>query len=130
MDSSLLEDIGLTKSEINVYLALLELGSSSTGKIVDKSGASSSKIYEILDRLMQKGLVSYVVKSGVKYFEAADPNRILDYVNEKESRLIKQKEKIKSLIPELELKRKISKYKSEEEVIVKHKNEAIRNNKK
>ena len=113
MDSSLLEDIGLTKSEINVYLALLELGSSSTGKIVDKSGASSSKIYEILDRLMQKGLVSYVVKSGVKYFEAADPNRILDYVNEKESRLIKQKEKIKSLIPELELKRKISKYKPE-----------------
>ncbi|MBI4159291.1 hypothetical protein HY500_03465 [Candidatus Woesearchaeota archaeon] len=113
MDSSLLEDIGLTKSEVNVYLALLELGSSSTGKIVDKSGASSSKIYEILDRLMQKGLVSYVIKSRVKYFEAADPNRILDYVNEKESKLIKQKEKIKNLIPELELKRKISKYKSE-----------------
>ena len=37
MDNTILEQIGLTKSEINVYLALLELGSSSTGKIVDKS---------------------------------------------------------------------------------------------
>ena len=52
--TELLEEIGLTKSEIKVYLALLELGSSTTGPIVDKSKASSSKIYEILDKLMQK----------------------------------------------------------------------------
>ena len=46
--TELLEEIGLTKSEIKVYLALLELGSATSGPIVDKSGASSSKIYEIL----------------------------------------------------------------------------------
>ena len=57
MNTEILQEIGLTKSEINVYLALLELGSSSTGKIVDKSKAASSKIYEILDRLMQKRIV-------------------------------------------------------------------------
>ena len=66
MNESLLEKIGLTKSEIKVYLALLELGCSATGKIVEKSKASSSKIYEILDRLMQKGLVSFIIKSGIK----------------------------------------------------------------
>jgi sugar-specific transcriptional regulator TrmB len=113
MKQSVLEEIGLTKSEINVYLALLDLGSSSTGKIVDKSGASSSKIYEILDRLMQKGLVSFIIKSGIKYFEAAPPERIMDYMKDKEEDLNKQKQDLKDLIPELELKRKISKYKSE-----------------
>ncbi|MBW2982414.1 hypothetical protein KY343_06045, partial [Candidatus Woesearchaeota archaeon] len=113
MRKEILEEIGLTKSEINVYLALLELGSTTTGKIVDKSKASSSKIYEILDKLMQKGLVSYIIKSGVKYFEAAAPERIMDYMKEKERKFNSQKDELKKILPELELKRKLSKYKSE-----------------
>ena len=113
MEVKILEEIGLTKSETNVYLALLELGSSSTGKIVDKSKASSSKIYEILDRLMQKGLVSFIIKSGVKFFEAAPPERIMDFLKEKEKTFSEQKNELKKIIPELELKRNLSKYKSE-----------------
>ncbi len=113
MNKELLEEIGLTKSEINVYLALLELGSSTTGKIVEKSKASSSKIYEILDKLMEKGLVSYIIESGVKHFEAAPPERIMDYIEEKEEKVSKQKQELKKLIPELELKRTLSKYKTE-----------------
>jgi len=113
MRKEVLEEIGLTKSEINVYLALLELGSSTTGKIVDKADVSSSKIYEILDKLIQKGLVSFIIKSGVKYFEAASPKRIMDYMKEKEAKFNLQKEELKKILPELELKRKLSKYKSE-----------------
>ena len=113
MRTELLEEIGLTKSEINVYLALLELGSSSTGKIVDKAKTSSSKIYEILDRLIDKGLVSFIVKSGVKYFEAAPPERIMDYMKEKEEKILKQKDELKNLLPELELRKRLSEYKSE-----------------
>ena len=113
MEAELLEEIGLTKAEIKVYLALLELGSSTTGPIVDKSRASSSKIYEILEKLMQKGLVSFVIKSGMKYFEAADPQRILEYVQEKQQSLTEQTKQIQKLLPELELKRKLSQYKSE-----------------
>ena len=113
MNIKILEDIGLTKSEIKVYVALLGLGSSATGKIIDKSKVSSSKIYEILDRLIQKGLVSFIIKSGVKYFEAAPPERIIDYMEEKEKKFDKQKQELKSIIPKLELKRRLSKYKSE-----------------
>ncbi len=109
----LLEEIGLTKSEINVYLALLDIGSSTTGPIVDKSQASSSKIYEILDKLIQKGLVSYIIKDGMKYFEAADPKRILDYLQEKQTKLQQQTKEIADIIPQLELKRSLSQYKSQ-----------------
>ncbi|MDO8643011.1 MAG: helix-turn-helix domain-containing protein [Candidatus Woesearchaeota archaeon] len=116
MNHSILESIGLTKSEINVYLALLELGSSTTGPIVDKSQAASSKIYEILDRLAQKGLVSYVIKAGTKYFEAADPQRLLDYVQEKEEQLKQQKHELATVLPELKLKQTLSKYKSEAQI--------------
>ena len=113
MKESVLEEIGLTKSEIHVYLALLELGSSSTGKIIEKSKVSSSKIYEILDRLIDKGLVSFIIKAGVKHFEAAPPERIMDYMKEKEENLLSQKEDLKKIIPELKLKQTLAKYKSE-----------------
>ena len=45
MDLQLLRNIGLTDSEIKVYFALLELGSSSKGPIVNESKVASSKIY-------------------------------------------------------------------------------------
>ncbi len=47
-----LSKIGLTEGETTVYLALLELGSSTTWNITKKSGISGSKVYEVLDRLI------------------------------------------------------------------------------
>ncbi len=116
MYTSKLKEIGLTDSEVKVYLALLEIGSSSKGNIVKISKVASSKIYELLDKLIEKGLVSYVIKSGTKYFEAADPKRILDYVNEKERKIKKQKQEIEAILPELELKRSMAGIGSETQV--------------
>lgn len=116
METSVLEELGFTKSEINVYLALLELGKSSAGNIAIKAQVASSKIYENLDRLMTKGLVSYIIESGVKYYEAVEPSRIMDYAKEKEEELKKQQNKLKDLIPNLKEKQLLSKYKSEAKI--------------
>ena len=116
METKLLKNIGLTDSEIKVYLALLELGSTSKGPIVDKSRVASSKIYELLEKLIQKGLVSCVIRSKVKYFEAAPPTRILDYIREKEDKLRQQGEKLQELIPALEMKRSMAGIGSETQV--------------
>ncbi|PIN86839.1 hypothetical protein COV19_02435 [Candidatus Woesearchaeota archaeon CG10_big_fil_rev_8_21_14_0_10_44_13] len=108
MDISTLKEAGLTEGEIKVYLALLELGSSTTGPIVEKSRIARSIIYQILEKLMQKGLVSVITKEKTKYFQAAEPNKILDYIDEREERLQENKEMIEKLLPELELKQKMA----------------------
>jgi len=108
MNENVLKSIGLTEGEIKVYLALLEIGSSSIGKIIKKSKISGSKTYEVLDRLIQKGLASFVVKNGVKYFEASSPNKILDYLGEKEKQIEEEKISIQKIIPELLLKQSSS----------------------
>ena len=105
MDTKILEKIGLTEGEVRVYLALLDLGSSSTGHIIDKSHITSSKVYVILERLEQKGLVSHVIKNNVKYFQVADPNRLLDYMAKKKDELEYDTEQISKIIPSLKLKR-------------------------
>ena len=62
----ILKNIGLTEGEAKTYLALSSLGTSTVGNIISEADVSASKVYQILERLMQKGLVSMVVKEGKK----------------------------------------------------------------
>lgn len=51
MIEQILLDIGLTNYESRVYLALLDLGKSTSGEILKKAELRTGKIYEILDSL-------------------------------------------------------------------------------
>ena len=106
MNLSTLKKAGFTDGEIRVYTALLELGETSTGAIIKNSKITGSKVYEILEKLKDKGLVSYVTKEKTKYFQAAPPKRILDYIETREKEISANKKEIKSLLPMLEAKQK------------------------
>ncbi len=109
MDFTTLKESGLTDGEIKVYLALLELGSSTSGPIIEKSSIAKSIIYQILERLIQKGLVSFITEEKTKYFQAAEPKKLLQYLEEREKRLQENKKQVQALLPELELKQKLAK---------------------
>ncbi len=102
METERLERIGLTEGESKVYLALLKLGGSTIGKIIKEANVSNSKIYDILDRLNKKGLVSKVIINNRKQFEAKDPSRIKEFVELKEKELNDEKKEVEKLIPELQ----------------------------
>ena len=93
--------IGLTSGEARVFLTLLKLGSSKVGQIVKDSNVSYSKVYDVLDRLSSKGLVSYIISGNVKYFNAVEPYRLEEYVKSKEQEIRKQLETANKLIPDL-----------------------------
>ncbi|MEM2956314.1 MAG: helix-turn-helix domain-containing protein [Candidatus Pacearchaeota archaeon] len=85
---------GLTRVESKVYLTLIDLGPSLAGQISKKSGIHRRTIYDALDRLAEKGLISYIIKNNRKYFEAVNPKRLIDLEKERE-------EQLKSELPEL-----------------------------
>lgn len=99
IESSILEEIGLTKSETKVYLALLKLGESKKDPIVKESQISSSKIYDVTGKLMNKGLVSVIIKNKIKHFKAAPPEAIINFVNKKKTSLEKKERELKKLLP-------------------------------
>lgn len=101
MDVEMLQTAGFGKGEAKVYLALLELGETTTGPLIERSGVSSSKVYEILERLISKGMVSYVIHEKTKHFHAAPPSRLMDWVQKKENELQGQKKTIEKLLPKL-----------------------------
>jgi sugar-specific transcriptional regulator TrmB len=94
MKIELLENLGLTKSEIKVYLSLLELNSASVSEIAEKSGMYRKNVYDALNRLLKKGLVSFAKIETKLVFNANDPERLLDFVE------IRKKE-IQSILPQL-----------------------------
>jgi len=77
-------ELGFTERETKVYLALLDLGETKMGPLAAKTRLQPSKIYQTLEKLIDRGLVTFVLKSKIKYFQAQDPKEILNILKEKE----------------------------------------------
>lgn len=103
-----LEYVGLAGNEAKVYLALLDLGSALAGEITKRSGVNRTNVYDALNKLAEKGLASYVLKANRKYFEAASPERIMSYLDEREEEIHRKKDLFGSVLTDLEERRKLS----------------------
>lgn len=101
METKILEQIGLTKGEALVYIALSELGETTTGSIVTRTNMQKSAVYFCLERLLSMGLVSYMVKNNKKHFSAAPPERLAELLEHRTNEIEKQKKKLQELMPEL-----------------------------
>ena len=101
MDTKILEKIGLSKAEIKVYLALLQLGSVPSGKIAKETDLRRSTVYDSIKRLQSKGLISYIIKHGMNHFEATPPERIMDFIKEKKRKLDETEKQAENLVKQL-----------------------------
>lgn len=57
MEETILENIGFSKSEAVVYLALLKVGQTKSGKIIKITGLQSSVVHNALNTLEEKDLL-------------------------------------------------------------------------
>lgn len=94
MRSELLQNIGLTKSEVKVFLTLLEFNSSSASQIAEKTGYYRKNTYDTLRKLIKKGLVSSVKIRNKQIFNATNPQRLLEFIE-------LRKREIQEILPEL-----------------------------
>ena len=101
---SVLYKIGMTRNESKVYMSLLNLGTAQAGQITEKSGVHRRNVYDAIDRLMEKGLISFVIVNNKKLFSPVNPKRFLDLIDEKKFELDTIKKDFQRILPELELK--------------------------
>ena len=90
----MLSKLGLSPSEIKIYLHLLRTGPSYANKISSETQINRTNVYEALQRLISKGLISFITKNKVKWFEAKPYNALLALINQKQEQLITIKENI------------------------------------
>jgi len=94
MDPLSLEKAGLTKNESLVYSALLEIGPKTASTLARRTGLHRRAVYDITERLIKKGLASYIIENGKKIFQASNPQRFMEIIKEKE-------ESINKLMPQM-----------------------------
>jgi len=79
-----LKKIGLGHNESKIYLTLIKLGPSMAGRVAKEANIDRSACYDSLKALLKKGLVSYAIEANRKKFEAANPEKLKDYLSEKQ----------------------------------------------
>lgn len=84
-----LMNVGLSLNEARVYEAMLQLGEANVNLIAIKSKVHRRNVYDSLNKLIEKGLVSQYVVKGEKHFRATNPDRLQTILKEKEDKLDK-----------------------------------------
>lgn len=92
---TVLESLGLHRNEITIYLSLLQLGKSSALELSKKTGIHRSNTYDILEQLLEKGIVDEEILNDKKYFYPIEPSDLFDYLKQKEKEL-------EGILPEIE----------------------------
>src|SRR3990167_8478695 len=93
--AEILQKIGLSEKESQIYTALLETGPATVSDIFRRTGIHRPLIYKALPALFEKELVSVFPKGRQKRFVAESPEKLKNL-------LAKLSSDFESMIPELE----------------------------
>jgi HTH-type transcriptional regulator, sugar sensing transcriptional regulator len=89
-----LQQLGYSPNQISVYLALLELGQTTVGPIIKKTGLHRQVVYNTLEELERADLIQSTIKNNRQNFAIIDPHKIIDNI-------IKKQNLAEELLPEL-----------------------------
>lgn len=99
---SILSKVGLSPGESKVYEALLRKGQSSLNSIHEIVGMERRTIYDIIAKLIEKGVVTFVKENKRKMYSPVHPKRLLDLIEEKKSHLDSVQEELRKQISTLQ----------------------------
>ncbi len=94
-------DLGFGDKEASVYLALLELGPSTTTEISRRAGINRTTGYDILESLASDGLINPIRDTKIQKYSAENPEKVISFL---ENKIKQTEEKLKQahlLLPEL-----------------------------
>ena len=94
METEIFERLGFEAKEARLYLSLLKKGSSTATKLSEDTGIDRTLCYSLLNKLIDKGYVTFVLVENVKKFQAVSPKKIFNEIKEKEM-------EFKSMLPDL-----------------------------
>jgi HTH-type transcriptional regulator, sugar sensing transcriptional regulator len=112
MEIKELKSLNLTNGEIKVYSAILKSDIATINKINEKTGLERRGIYDIINKLIQKGLITYKIEDKKKTYQIAPINKLKEQIENKKKELLLLEDKI----PEIELLRDAHKAKVNVEI--------------
>jgi sugar-specific transcriptional regulator TrmB len=101
----LLLELDFSEKEVEIFIVLLENGSVKASDISKITDLNRTTVYDLLEVLMKRGLISKYKKQSATYFNVHDPKLLISYLerekNEKATQIEKQKKKVEAMMPEI-----------------------------
>lgn len=101
MNAKMLEKFGLSEKESQVYLGLLELGASTVADIAAKAKINRTTAYDILEPLVNHGLIGRVGEKKKKMYVAEHPEQLIVFLEQKSKEFDEKSQLAKNILPEL-----------------------------
>lgn len=83
--SEILKDLGLEDKEIRIYFVLIKDNTLTALQISKKALIDRTTTYDLLEKLMHKGIVSETTINNTKHFSALMPKQLVSHFKEKYS---------------------------------------------
>jgi len=101
MIEKILKELGLPENACQIYLRLVENGSSSARKIAEGLGLPRATVYDNLNLLIQHGLVVEKEEDAKKLFGLDEPKNLDRLLENKILNLKKERREVKKILPKL-----------------------------
>ncbi|MBS3091618.1 hypothetical protein J4217_04195 [Candidatus Pacearchaeota archaeon] len=88
---------GLTGNESKVYVGLIKIGETSANELAKNLSLDRTLTYTILNHLIEKGMVGYVIKANKKFFSASEPQNLLNKIKKDETAIKRVIETLKTM---------------------------------
>ncbi len=97
-----LMELDLTKNEATVFSALLKEKTAPAGTIIKITNLHRNLVYENLEQLIEKGLITYIIENNKKIFQAENSSAIIDMIKKKRKEYEKKQQKAEKLKKEID----------------------------
>ncbi len=95
---------GLSEKEARVYLALLKIGPATVNQIAESADLVRTTTYDILKKLREEGIVASMDKNNIRHFEAADPEKLIQVLDERKKyveQILSDLKQLKTVVPDM-----------------------------
>ena len=71
--------LGFNKNEAIVYMSLIKFGKADANRLIKDTKFHKNIVYDNLEKLIDKGLITFVIEEGRKVFTVASPRMLPEY---------------------------------------------------
>jgi sugar-specific transcriptional regulator TrmB len=109
--------LGFNQNEARVYLSLAKYGQSDAHQIIKDTKFHKNIVYDNLDKLINKGLVTYIIEGKKRIFSISSPDMLVEHVNENINKLNEKKNLAIGISNEIKANQRILPQKQEASIL-------------
>lgn len=116
MELTELLKLGFNKNEAKVYLVLIKFGKSDAGQIIKETHFHKNIVYDNLEKLINRGLVSYILEGNKRIFQIVSSRSIVEYFEKEEEKAAENKKQAEAISLEINKISKQNRFSQEAEI--------------